>query len=104
MAARIVSKSAYLEAYKPHCEVCGAPTNGAGPHHVIGRKAGGPDHALNLIQLCFEHHTSAHCGRIKRDRMFDIIAKRESWAGAELVEDDVRLMMRTGKTMEDMEE
>ena len=40
------------------CEVCGAYD--AHTHHIRTRGAGGDDDELNLMRLCFEHHTEIH--------------------------------------------
>lgn len=104
MAKRIVSKAASEACKKSYDELDGGATSGEWPHHVITRGAGGPDHRLNLIQLRNENHVKAHSGKIKKETLFDTIAKREGWASGELVEDAVRMMMRTGLTIEEMEQ
>lgn len=103
MAKRIVDKAVCEGCKKRFDELDGGPTNGEWPHHVITRGAGGPDHRLNLIQLRNENHTKAHSGRIKKETLFAAIARREGWDSGDLVEEAVRLMMRSGQTIEEME-
>jgi len=73
---RLVDPVAYYAAQKFYCEICGTRAYG-GAHHVISRGAGGPDHPLNLIQLCAQCHSKVHAGNISRKRLWEIIARRE---------------------------
>ena len=57
------------------CELCGGMCKGE-PHHVKSRGAGGPDIPENLIQLCGNCHRAAHDGRISRERLYRVIARR----------------------------
>ena len=77
---------------KPYCELCGSPAYGE-PHHIISRGAGGPDHPLNLIQLCGQCHVKAHMGKIARMILLAIISKRYGMA-AEQVLDAIYALMR----------
>ena len=79
---RIVDPAAVKAARRPYCEHCHKRTGG-GPHHIITVGSGGPDHALNLLQLCGDCHTKAHSGQISKDKLWQIIGKREGIEDAE---------------------
>ncbi len=89
---RLTDKKAIKAARKPYCERCGARASGEN-HHVVTRGAGGPDHALNLIQLCQTCHTKAHAGNISKQELFEIIAKREGVPVQDVI-DTVRRLQR----------
>ena len=73
---RITSKAAIAAARKDYCELCHRPAYGE-PHHLWSRGCGGPDHRLNLIQLCQRHHRDAEDGRIPREFLINIVSRRE---------------------------
>lgn len=47
------------------------------PHHIKTRGAGGDDIKENEIQLCGGHHRAVHDGKINRNVLIEIVAKRE---------------------------
>lgn len=84
---RLLDPGAVQAAKKPWCEVCGSPSRGIEPHHILTRGAGGPDHKYNLIQLCWEcHYGRVPAGQLPPHYLFEIVARRE------------------GKTVEEIEE
>ena len=94
---RLVDPAAYEAARKELCEhpICHNRTTG-GPHHVITRASGGPDHPYNLISLCVVCHTKAHDGNIPRSLQFAIVARREGVEAEELISTINRI--RRGKS------
>lgn len=74
---RIEDRKAVEAARKPRCERCGRPAYGL-PHHIITQGAGGPDHPLNLVQLCWRcHYVEVPAGRLTRQELLQIVARRE---------------------------
>ncbi|HHW13488.1 MAG TPA: HNH endonuclease [Firmicutes bacterium] len=75
---RLIDRKSIEAARKPWCEVCGK----AGPtqvhHWEHTRGAGGGDEAHNLIALCVSCHTKAHNGEIGRERLREIVRRREN--------------------------
>lgn len=47
------------------------------PHHIRTRGASGEDIRENLVQLCGLHHQAFHDGKINRNVLIEIVAKRE---------------------------
>ena len=80
---RLVDKKTYYATQKFYCEVCYQRAYG-GPHHCISRGAGGPDAKENLIQLCQTCHRQAHDGNIPRQKLWEVIARREGMEVAEI--------------------
>ncbi|WP_027093001.1 HNH endonuclease signature motif containing protein [Cohnella thermotolerans] len=64
-------------------EICDHPAEGE-PHHIKTRGAGGSDVRENLIQLCGEHHRLAQDGKIDRNELIRIVAKREGKTSEEI--------------------
>ncbi len=91
---RLTDKKAIKAARKPYCERCGARASGE-PHHVITRGAGGPDHPFNLIQLCGPncHYGDVPAGKVSKQELFEIIAKREGVPVQDVI-DTVRRLQR----------
>jgi len=80
----IIVNDKALEPFRraPRCEWCGMPARLGvlDPHHIIAKGMGGGgriDHAWNLVALCRGCHGAAHSGRIRRERLFEIVSKRE---------------------------
>ncbi len=68
------------------CEFCLRRVTNREPHHIIGRGMGGGrrmDVRINLISLCAEFSGGAHChtlvhvGRIGREKLLAVVARRE---------------------------
>lgn len=66
-----------------HCELCGKADMGLQVHHVVSKGSGGPDHRCNLITLCADCHTRTHAGRIDRDALWRVVARRERMSSDE---------------------
>ena len=74
---RVSDRKAFDRCKSSNCEVCGAPTNGIGPHHIITRGAGGSDIPENLIQLCWTcHYVKIPAGKYSQDFLFCKVGKR----------------------------
>lgn len=73
---RIVNKKLLKEMRLPYCELCGNSFN-TEVHHIVSRAAGGDDVRENLVCLCFRCHTIAHYGGITKERLREIVARRE---------------------------
>lgn len=58
------------------CEIpdCGEPA--CDIHHIVPRSLGGGDESGNLIALCRDSHDDAAAGRITKETLFEIVAKR----------------------------
>lgn len=82
---RIKKRSAIQGAKKNYCERCGKPATGE-PHHIRYRSQGGSDIPENLIQLCFDCHRGVHDGKIDRNELLGIVAKREGRSVKEIAE------------------
>lgn len=72
------------------CHFCGKATpGGCDPHHVFGRGTGGGsrfDVAINLIALCWQcHREDLPGGRITREQILAVVAKREKTTRDEIV-------------------
>ena len=84
------------------CEYCGFWCNDLHAHHIITRGAGGPEHRLNKLWLggpwdC-NCHGNFHDGRIKREALLEIVAKREGYpSGQHLLEELWRMIRVTKK-------
>ena len=66
----------FREAWR--CEWCDKPTpSGCDPHHIYSRGAGRLDVRINLIALCREDHQAVHAGKISREDLLAIVARRE---------------------------
>lgn len=89
---RVRDPKAILGARKLYCERCRRPAFGE-PHHIFTRGAGGPDIKENLIQLC-TCHDLAHRGKIPRQELMEIVARREGTTADE-IERIIRGKMRT---------
>lgn len=61
-----------------YCEYCGNPNN-LEAHHITSKGAGGNDEPFNLICLCHGCHMRAHSGRIDREKLREIVRRRESY-------------------------
>lgn len=68
---------------KKTCELCGRPCAGE-PHHIKTRGAGGSDVPENLIQLCGRCHRAAHDGKIPKEQLQRIVARKLGITEAEL--------------------
>lgn len=73
---RIRDRKAIQAARKNYCEYCGAYAD-IEPHHVFTVGAGGGDVSYNLVQLCTRCHIGVHAGKIEREELLAIVAKRE---------------------------
>lgn len=80
---RIRSQAAIKAVRQDHCERCGASANGL-PHHIRTVGSGGSDTKENQIQLCFDCHRATHDGKIERDELVALVAKREGKAPEEI--------------------
>lgn len=60
------------------CEVC-KKARDVDPHHVFSRGSGRLDIAINLISLCRGCHNLTHAGKVKREQILAIVARREGW-------------------------
>jgi hypothetical protein len=88
---RVVDKRAIEAARKPWCEIDGRAAYGE-PHHIVTRGANGPDHKLNLVQLCFScHYEKIPAAGLSQEFLFYIVARREGMT-VEEVESVVRQM------------
>ena len=58
------------------CEIpeCGKPA--ADIHHIVPRSLGGSDDPENLIALCRDNHDDAANGKITKEELFAVVAKR----------------------------
>lgn len=74
---RLRDKKAIESARKPYCELCGRSGAGLQVHHVVTRGAGGHDHPCNLVCVCVDCHTEIHAGRIPKNELWPVIARRE---------------------------
>lgn len=83
-ANRSVRMQSVIDACrKKTCELCGSPCAGE-PHHIKTRGAGGSDVPENLVQLCGRCHRAAHDGKIPKERLLRIVARRLRITDAEL--------------------
>ena len=81
---RLKDPKAVYMAKKFYCEVCGQRAYGD-PHHVTTRGSGGPDHALNLVQLCTQcHYGDVPSAKLNKQKLWEIIARREGMEVAEI--------------------
>ena len=80
---RLKDPKALYMAKKFYSELSGQRCYG-GPHHIISVGAGGPDHPFNLVQLTGEEHRKAHDGNIPRQKLWEVIARREGMEVAEI--------------------
>ena len=74
-SGRIIDEETYESVRSGRCEVCGALCEN-GPHHIDSRGSGGSDVEENLIQLCMKCHTLAHNGRLDKEWLRKIAARR----------------------------
>jgi len=92
---RLIDSRVYYEAQKFYCEACGARAYG-GPHHIVTRASGGPDHFYNLIQLCHNcHYGALPSGQVSQVELFNIVADREGVSAEKIIE-TVRGLQRGG--------
>lgn len=89
---RIESMNTFNKCKKPFCEICGKPTYGTGPHHIVTRGACGPDMEENLIQLCMECHHLAHSQGYSKEKLFSIVGRRIGKSSEE-IEHAIRVAM-----------
>ena len=89
---RIESMNAFNKCRQPFCEICGKPTYGTGPHHIVTRGAGGPDIEENLIQLCRECHHLAHAQGYSKEKLFAVVGRRIGNSSEE-IEHTIRVAM-----------
>lgn len=80
---RIKDRKAIQAARKNCCDLCGAYA-GIEPHHIFTVGSGGGDIAINLIQLCSSCHISTHNGKIARQELLEVVARREGLSVDEL--------------------
>lgn len=59
-----------------YCELCGSHFN-LQTHHIKSKGAGGGDVDSNLICLCGVCHNKVHAGNISRERLREIVGRRE---------------------------
>lgn len=90
---RLKDRKAIEAARKQYCEVCGRWDMAMQVHHIACKGSGGPDHSYNLITVCVACHTLAHSGRIARDTLWRIVARREGITADE-AEKTVRELVR----------
>ncbi len=90
---------------KPRCELCGRALYArAHPHHIHSRGAGRLDIPINLISLggyvdC-NCHGAAHAGKVTRDALQAIAARREG-VTVEAAIDEVHRIRRADKNGEE---
>ncbi len=83
---------------KERCERCGRLTT-VQPHHVFGRgyeSCRRLDVAVNLISLCGICHDRFHMGRIERQNLLEIVAKRERTT-VQAIEEEIWKLRRLRK-------
>lgn len=73
---RIVDPQAIKTARKPYCEYC-RKWGYTEAHHIKTRGSGGDDVPSNLVGLCRECHDKAHRGLISKERLREIVGRRE---------------------------
>lgn len=95
---KIINKPLLREfAALPWCERCLGP----GPcqaHHIFGKGMGGGrrfDIPINLIGLCVECHVAFHNGRIDREELLAIVARREHTT-PEAIQEEIWRLRREG--------
>ena len=85
---------------KGKCEFCGQRSGtGLDPHHIFSKGIGGGsqlDVAINLIALCRMCHRYYHNGKIYRQELLEIVAKREGTT-LEAIVDEIYRLRRTPK-------
>ncbi len=89
---------------KPRCELCGRALYArAHPHHIHSRGAGRLDIPINLVSLggyvdC-NCHGAVHAGKVTRDALIAIAARREGYTVEEVREEvfRIRRLDREGK-------
>lgn len=76
---RIVDKKIIKEIRQiGYCELCGSQFN-LQAHHIKSKGAGGHDLPSNLICLCSVCHRIVHDGNISRERLRDVVDRREGY-------------------------
>jgi 5-methylcytosine-specific restriction endonuclease McrA len=74
---RIIDKKSIESIRKiGYCEYCGS-MSGLQVHHIKSRGAGGGDIDVNLVVLCYVCHREVHDGNISRDKLREIVSKRD---------------------------
>lgn len=95
----IVKDDDCLENYRHGpCEWCGKRGR-TDPHHLTCRGIGG-GHRLdipeNMLALCRSCHDLVHAGKIKRDEMVAVVARRQKTT-PEAIMEHIYLLRRTKK-------
>ena len=67
------------EQSKGFSEYCGTFSPPLHIHHIKSKGSGGNDTPDNLISLCFICHHMAHNVEIAKDRLKEIVRRREDW-------------------------
>ena len=74
---RIVNKKAVDRVRSiGYCEYCGSRA-GLQVHHIKSRGARGDDVDSNLVLLCYVCHGRAHEAKISREKLREIVGRRE---------------------------
>ena len=81
---------------KRYCECCGRGSMDIETHHIFGKGAGGwkrLDMRETVVALCLSCHTAYHNGRLEKETLLAIAARREGTT-VEAINEQVRRLLR----------